>query len=206
MHLCIATCMLSAGVIGTSQLTPSPTSALEWSTNPTPAPSPTSNVLNSISCSGTSLCVSVGYYATGSVDKTLTEFLSGKSWTVVTSPDQGSSDNTLKSVSCPTTTFCDAVGFEDIASGASETLVETFNGSVWSIVPSPDSGTLGNSLNSVWCGSSSSCVAVGSYTPSTGGEATLVETFNGSVWSIVSSPSPGAQGRRLTERCLVHEF
>jgi hypothetical protein len=97
----------------------------------------------------------------------------------------------LNSVSCPTTKSCDAVGFADTASGASETLVESFNGSAWSIVSSPDSGTLSNSLNSVWCGSSSSCVAVGSYATSAGGEATLVESFNGSVWSIVSSPSPG---------------
>jgi putative hemolysin len=165
--------------------------ALSWSTNPTPAPSPTTNVLNGVSCPSTTLCIAVGYYGKGPVNQTLVEALSGGSWTVVPSPDQGAYDNVLNSVSCVTPTSCVAVGYESTQSGVSKTLVESWDGSAWSIIKSPDVGEHDNSLEGVSCTTASSCDAVGTYTDSHGGTATLAEQWIGTAWSLLPSPDPG---------------
>jgi hypothetical protein len=45
-------------------------------------------------------------------------------------------------------------------------------------------------LYGVACTSSKACVAVGSYTNQSGVAMTLAERWNGSTWSIQSSPLP----------------
>ena len=69
------------------------------------------------------------------------------------------------------------------------------SGSVWSIVPSPNtSPTQINQLNAVSCSGPSACVAVGIYAtpeanpPYNTPPQTLIESWNGSAWSIVPSP------------------
>lgn len=192
--LSIVTCVAGmTGALGSLVLMPGVASAAPttWSANPTPAPSPTTNVLNGVSCPGANLCIAVGYYQTGSTDQTLTEILQSNSWTAVDSPDKGAYDNALNSVSCPTSTFCDAVGYVIDKAGVANTLVETFDGSSWDVVKSAGSGKFGNELNGISCVSSISCEAVGSSTDAQGGTAPLAEQWNGQVWSVVSSADPG---------------
>jgi hypothetical protein len=80
------------------------------------------------------------------------------------------------------------VGLSYVASVA-KTLVESWNGSAWSVVASPNSGT-GGFLSGVSCTSSSRCIAVG-YSISTTANDSLVESWNGTAWSIVASPNAG---------------
>ena len=77
----------------------------------------------------------------------------------------------------------------------SRTLIEHFNGTAWSIVPSPSPGsiailggvTTSNAANNVW--------AVGADTPAgTSGRQTLTLNWNGTAWNVVASPSPGSTG------------
>jgi hypothetical protein len=63
-----------------------------------------------------------------------------------------------------------------------------WDGSVWSIVPSPNAGTSSDVLESVSCLSVSECVAVG-YTYTGSASETLVLVWDGSVWSIAPSPN-----------------
>ena len=72
----------------------------------------------------------------------------------------------------------------------SQTLVESWNGSTWSITPSPTpSPTTLAELQAVSCVNSVSCVAVGSNENSAAGtDFSLIETWNGSVWSITPHP------------------
>jgi hypothetical protein len=84
------------------------------------------------------------------------------------------------------------VGDISTASGG-KTLIEHWNGSKWSRVPSPNprnvtgdiflNGVAGTSASNVW--------AVGSYT-SGHRLKTLVEHWNGRSWKLVASPSPGS--------------
>ena len=116
---------------------------------------------------------------------------SSPSWSIVASPNTSSSQsNFLNGVSCVSSTSCIAVGSYYNGS-VDQTLVESWNGTSWSIVASPNtSSSQYNYLNSVSCVSSNSCTAVGNYSNS----QTLVESWNGTSWSIVASPNvPGSQ-------------
>jgi len=111
-------------------------------------------------------------------------------WSIVSSPNpNGATYSFLHGVSCSTSTRCFAVGYYYKGS-AYKTLVERWNGTRWSIVSSPNpTGATERYLYGVSCSTSTRCFAVGYYYK---GSATkvLVERWNGTRWSIVSSPSP----------------
>ncbi len=94
-------------------------------------------------------------------------FASG-GWTIVSSPNYGGSsfNNIFNSVSCFSPTRCMAVG-DHIPNappnGPVRTLAETWNGSRWSIVATPNPGSVGDYLSGVSCITATSCVAVGTY-------------------------------------------
>jgi hypothetical protein len=116
-------------------------------------------------------------------------------WSIVPSPDvMGASGQQLLAVSCVSSTFCMAVG--STFGTVQQTLVEQWNGSTWTIVPSPDtSAAYNNQLLGVSCITSSFCMAAGFHTQSGSLFQSLLEEWNGSTWSIVSSPdSPAAGG------------
>ena len=84
-----------------------------------------------------------------------------------------------------------AVGSAHPAS-STDTLVEQWNGSAWTIVSSPNpTGSVTSVLSGVACVSASFCTAVGDATQGTS-TVTLAEAWNGTAWSIVSTPN----GRR----------
>jgi len=148
--------------------------------------------LTGVSCVSATSCVAVGYSVLGpsEIKQTVVESWDGTSWTQVTSPDTGAGDNFLTGVTCLSASSCIAVGSERTSNTAVlQTLVESWNGSTWSIVASPSrAGTSG--LAGVSCLSASSCTAVGSgSTSATAASKTLVETWNGTTWSIVASPN-----------------
>jgi hypothetical protein len=109
-------------------------------------------------------------------------------WRVV--PSRGRPGSALLGVTCVSATSCTAVG-----RGGSKTLVESWNGTAWSIVPSPNRHGIGQ-LSGISCVSASACTAVGTSAPSPSSPQsqyrTLVESWNGTAWSIVPSPNPQA--------------
>ncbi len=159
-----------------------------WTIDPTPNAS-TQNDLSRDSCATAAFCVAVGADYGGLYGRTLIEQWNGTAWAIVASPDTSSTeDNQLGSVSCPTTTFCMAVGTA-MTHGVDQTLVEEWNGSAWSIVPSPDATTSSsNRLMDVSCTSATACVAVGeAYTSPA---SILAMTWNGATWSLSSPVRP----------------
>jgi hypothetical protein len=149
-------------------------------------------VLEDVSCMSPSNCMAVGYYSDTPEDaQTLAESWNGTQWSVTTTPNPSATYDQLKGVSCTGSTSCIAVGEVVNSSGPNETLVESWDGTSWSVVPSPSVG-VDSSLESVSCNGPTQCQAIGSYTAdSTGPSQTLAESWNGSVWSITPSPSPG---------------
>jgi hypothetical protein len=167
-----------------------------WSISTSPNSGTGLNVLDGVSCHRAGSCQAVGYYLDASLgqNQTLIESWNGTSWTIVPSPNNGTGLNVLNGVSCATASSCQAVGYYfDASLGADQTLIESWNGAVWSIVPSPNNGTASNILQGVSCHAASrSCQAVGySYDTSLGADQTLIESWNGASWSIVPSPSEG---------------
>jgi hypothetical protein len=75
---------------------------------------------------------------------------------------------------------------------ADQTLAERWNGSSWSVVPSPNTSTTeDNALGAISCPTTSFCMAVGQAVNATGTQ-TLAEQWNGTGWSTVSIPSTSA--------------
>lgn len=154
--------------------------------------------LNAVSCVSSTFCVAVGYSTVaGGSARTLVELQRGKHWSLVGSPNPPTSNySQLLAVSCATSTYCVAVGrSSDRRTGHVRTLVETWSGASWTIVPSVNTSSLAdNVLDGVSCARTGSCTAVG-YAADTTLKVwhTIVESSNGGAWTRV--PSPNASER-----------
>ena len=168
-----------------------PGAASNWSVvnSPNTPPVPTPNNQAGVTCISMSNCWAVGYYYNGSVNQTLIEHWDGTSWAIVNSPNTSiTRDNFLVGVTCTSASDCWAVGYY-LASSALQNLVMHWDGTAWSIVSAPStSPTQRNLLLGVTCASASNCWAVGSYFNG-GAYQTLIERWDGTSWSVVSSPN-----------------
>jgi len=161
-----------------------------WSIVPSPAPSPTGNNLNGVSCPDQTHCMAVGAVEVGADQQTLIESWAGTTWSVVPSPSPSPTGNFLSGVSCSDQAHCMAVGSSQVGTNGQQTLIESWDGTSWSVVPSPDVATSTyEELFGVSCTGPTDCTAVGFFDSDSGVE-TLVESWNGSAWSIVPSPNP----------------
>ena len=121
----------------------------------------------------------------------------GAGWSVVPGPSPpGLSTGALSGVSCVSPQACTAVGASTAQVGPANevTLAERWDGTSWRIEPTPNPAAARSELSSVSCGSATECVAVGSYTNSTGDQFVLAEQWNGTRWTIEPTPAP-AQGQ-----------
>jgi len=127
----------------------------------------------------------------------------GSTWTVVPMPAVPGTDlhliYQLRAVDAISPTNVWAVGdsgdLDGVGGTSTTTLIEHYNGTSWSVVPSPTTGTV-PMLNGVSGAGSSSAWAVGYDTPAGGTQSqTLTLNWNDSAWSIVSSPDVGTASR-----------
>ena len=167
-----------------------------WVVVSTSGPAGTSDAsLSSVSCPITTECFAVGSATStsGSTTKVLIERWNGTHWAIVAAPNPtGSNDTQLSGVSCASASDCAAVGFSS-TSTSQKSLAEHWNGTSWSIVPAPNAGGAAEtSLAGVSCSSAESCMAVGSsvtVSASSVTAKTLTEHWDGTGWTIVTSPS-----------------
>ncbi len=165
-----------------------------WNVVRTPNPANvTFDFFDAVSCVSRQACVAVGQYEGTNQDGTLTlgqfiESWNGKAWSIVPPPQLVSDLVRLDDVSCASATSCVAVGLFEGGGGTAvaRTLIERWNGKVWSVQPSRNRGIF-NELTSISCVSAVSCQAVGG-----DGTRQLIESWNGHTWSIV--PNPSRQG------------
>lgn len=151
------------------------------------------NLLRDVACVSATECWAVGSFNNGDVDQPLIQHWDGASWSLVAAPTTNvSAYHFLTDIACPGANLCFASGAYLSSGGSYQTLIERWNGSAWSIVASPNtSATRSNFLNAITCASASSCVAVGSASTQTA-EQSLVLAWNGTAWSIATSPNQGA--------------
>src|SRR5947209_17224579 len=76
-------------------------------------------------------------------------------------------------------------------------LPATANASGWSLQHPANALQPGGNLPSVSCASDTSCVAVGDYVNPDNLEATLVERWDGTSWTMVPSANPDASFAKL---------
>lgn len=142
------------------------------------------NVLSGIACPSARECWAVGFYFPGNFSGTLTERWNGSRWAVVKTPTSKAGE--LISVACHGARSCVAAGIGNNLLA----LAERWNGSSWkSTTPKQPRGATTAELNGVACPGTSACVAVGG-TSNSKLSTTLAERWNGSKWSLLSTPSP----------------
>ena len=124
----------------------------------------------------------------------------GTTWTIVHSPSPGSLSNELHGAVAISANDIWAVGYfangnPNTPTTVEHTLIEHWDGIRWSIVPSPEVGSIDNVLNAATAVSANDIWAIGiasssSSTPMGMGQS-LIEHWNGVRWSVVKGPNAG---------------
>lgn len=169
-----------------------------WHVIPSPNPGAGSNLLQGIAAFSANDAWAVGSTASSSTvpvksTQTLIEHWNGKQWSIVPSPNPGVSRNELRSITAITPNDIWAAGLSAYGNSATlaQTLVEHWNGSRWSIVPTPPIGSSDNYLNAISAISASDIwtIGVSSNDEFSAAGQPLIEHWNGSQWNIVKSPT-----------------
>lgn len=136
--------------------------------------------------------------------RTLVLRYDGKNWIHYTSPSVGSGANQLNGVAALAPNDVWAVGFRTKIpppkEAPTETLIIHFDGTGWSVVPSPNIGPKSvfnsNRLEGVTALSTNDVWAFGSWSEANGSghQHTLVMHWDGTAWTIVPSPNPTTGG------------
>jgi hypothetical protein len=126
--------------------------------------------------------------------QTLTQHWDGSAWTVVPSPGNPAVNSVLDGVTVAGAQQAWAVGTAGCPADQSRTLTEYWNGSAWSVVPSPNGGVAGNhfsTLQAVTAISPGDVWAVGTQAGIRNKvpvSVPLIEHWNGTRWSIAPAP------------------
>jgi hypothetical protein len=173
---------------------PAGAATLTWSIASTPnhGSAATANLLDAVSCAGPAACMAVGSYEAHSRTDNLAESWNGTKWSIRSIPNPPGETDFLNGISCVSARDCVAAGGNEVSDSPTvrdQTLIESWNGTKWSIVPSPNGRGNLNSFISISCVSASACTAVGSQGDSAG--KPLIESWNGVKWSVVPGPDTG---------------
>jgi len=159
-----------------------------WAISPTVNPSGLFDSFNGgVAISGRDVwAVGTTYDSSTGLFQTLAEHWNGTAWSVVPTPNVSGVNNQLYAVAADGKNDVWAVGIHRVAPGIRANLIEHWNGSAWSMVPSPNKGTGDNALGSIIALSPNSAFASGGYNNPF---QTLAEKWNGVKWKIAQTPN-----------------
>jgi hypothetical protein len=168
----------------------------QWSAVSSPSTGTIYSTLTGVAVVSANDVWAVGWEGVMGVPETLIEHWNGTQWSIVNSPNPAKTGNELYSVAAVSSNDVWATGFSETstATGPGQpTLIEHWNGTQWSVVSSPSPGIQANVLAGVAAVSTNDVWATGFYAGSNGIWQALTEHWNGTQWSVVSTPSPGSQ-------------
>ncbi|HJT58991.1 MAG TPA: hypothetical protein VJ761_20950, partial [Ktedonobacteraceae bacterium] len=126
----------------------------------------------------------------GQSSASLMEHWDGTQWTVIPSPSPGSATNGFSSLTVVSSTSVWAVGGTSNWSSPVQTLIAHWDGSQWTVIPSPNAGVT-DILNAAVAIGNKNIWAVGYYEEDNPPYQTLILHWTGTKWNIVSSPNSG---------------
>jgi hypothetical protein len=170
-------------------------------------PATTSGRLRGVSCTKASACTAVGFAGSNG----LADRWNGTAWKTQVVPKQtGAKSIQLNGVNCTSGTVCTAARsgtYPASPVNVVKTLAERWNGTAWKnqSIPTPSpSGDIGTDvLTGISCTSASACTAVGYYENNQVLEDTLAEAWNGTAWTIQSTPNSNADNSLLGVSCAT---
>jgi hypothetical protein len=162
---------------------------------PSPSPSPGDEALGGVVAISANDVWAVGSDAYGP----LTEQWNGSQWRVVPSPNPPGGGGLSAVTVVPGTRQLWAAGdYATARSGAYAMLSEHWNGTDWTIVPSPNEGAVINYLYGVAAVAAADVWMVGiAYNTTPGPSQTLIEQWDGRQWQVVAGPNPGSTTNAL---------
>ena len=191
-------------VSSTSQLGKGTSSTLTcaggWNRVPSTSVGNLDNNLDAVSAASPTDAWAVGDYLASTnpnVLQNMAEHWDGTAWTEYALPEVGANQNTLLGVSELPNGHTWAVGYYTNADWTDQTLIEHYDGSTWSVVPSPNPGTQRDILTGVAAISDNDVWAVGQQTDSAGTWHTLAEHWDGSSWSVFPTVDSGTGGNEF---------
>jgi len=122
-------------------------------------------------------------------DRALVEVWNGTKWSIAEIPQPGDVRDMLFAASALSPSDVWVVGDQESANGVFETLAEHWNGSTWTVVPTPDPGSSGNHLYAVDAVSPDDVWAAGQQLGAQFPDNGLVEHWDGHSWSVVPVPA-----------------
>jgi hypothetical protein len=148
-----------------------------------------------IACPGIATCTAIGaYLSTSGAYVPSADAETKGTWQAPASislpPGASSYPSGLRSISCPSLHECVAVGTAESASPLLEPIIGVETDGTWttsSSIPIPKGAVLAY-LWSIWCSSTTSCLAVGSYATSISGEVHgFIDTESDGTWRFTTS-------------------
>lgn len=166
-----------------------------WSqlTAATPPAGHNGAALVSVGCSSSTACTAVGNYYDANFDQwALVQRYNGTAWASQTFfRPAGALGTSLSSVVCPSSTSCYAVGTYIDASGVSQPLSASWNGTTWSQLTVPTvAGSTGTGLSAIACTSTTVCTTVGSYLDARGTPLPTSATLASGTWTLKTVATP----------------
>ena len=171
-----------------------------WTQIPSPSIGNFDNNLAAVSAgSATNVWAAGCYYApsNSNVLQAMAEHFDGTSWTEYPLPNVGPNENCLLGVSALPSGPAWAVGYYVNAEYQQQTLIQHYDGSTWSVIPSPSPGARQNILYGVAALSDSDVWAVGADQDANGLWHPLTEHWNGTGWATVPAVDAGPGGNQL---------
>ncbi len=172
----------------------------KWSIVASPDPSTKVNdLLGSTEASSSDVWAVGEYLDSANIGQPLIEHWNGIAWSVIASPPTGTTYGAyLFGVKAISSTNVWAVGGTYIGPANGQTLIEHWDGSTWSIVPSPNVNSINDLLSSISATGANDVWAGGVYSPTmVGVNQSLIEHWNGVAWSIVPSPNMTANSNNV---------
>jgi hypothetical protein len=175
-----------------------------WAQVPSPSPGTTVSRLSSVSADSATDVWAAGYYCASQcgqaaeIDRTLIAHWNGTTWAQVPSPSVPSTVSRFYSVSADSATDAWAAGTDCFSPCAGtavhHTLTAHWDGTTWSLITGPGPGA-GSDLAGVSADSATDAWAAGTYClaacgTSSEADHTLAAHWDGTAWSVVSSPNP----------------
>jgi len=174
----------------------------QWAEVTGPNPSFSENYFFALASVAPNEVWAMGNYGSGSDSYVMLARWDGSAWTRITSPSvRVSLTAPYGDLAALSTNDVWAVGHQ-IVSGVARTLAMRWNGSAWSIVPTPNMGLADNYLTSVAAVAPDDVWASGSYLEG-GVQRTLTMHWDGVAWSIVPSPNVGIGNNLLNGMAAV---
>jgi hypothetical protein len=171
---------------------PSPTTvACAWGVVTSPNGSTRNNVLNGTEANSSTDAWAAGWFTSLGLYHSLLEHWNGSAWSLATAPVPAGNNDQLIAMAGTSSSDVWAVGtYFNTTASQNETLIEHYNGTSWSVIPSPNVGTNFNYLRAVSAHAANDAWAVGQYVdPATGNTVPLTEHWNGTTWAVVTYAS-----------------